>query len=367
MLSIPVPDQKMIANLYTDGNSYNQIVELTGYSVMTCHKYVQAAGIKSRYSYSMDETMFDAVDSEHKAYWLGFISADGNVHNNQLAINLNPKDIEHLRKFRTFMSSDNPIYERDVISFGKPTQEVRFKIGSIKLCASLAKWGVVPAKFLILKPPTGLPDELEPHFWRGMVDGDGTIRTYIAHNGKPQWAISLRSGNADTPQGFLDFVSKHIRTNAQVCQDGEHTFKVSFGGIRLPQEVASLLYGDSTVYLDRKYELYKQCMAAPRIWYRFPEEQLRELVADESLSKDAIAERLGTDSGTVTRHCKKYGIEIDWWERFNKRQQTDIDMDEAVELYEAGLSLRKVAKAVGISHPIVAKRFRQHGVEIRPR
>lgn len=365
--SVPIIDQEKIVTLYNNGHSYNEIAKTTGYGPMTCWKYVQVANVKSRFRYSVDETIFDEIDTKEKAYWLGFIYADGNIHDNNLTINLSARDIEHIRKFRKFMSSEHPIHEREIIAFDKPAREARIKIGSIKLCASLAKWGVFPAKSLILKPPIGLSDQLEPHFWRGMIDGDGCIRYDVRSNSNGSWGIHLVSGSRDIIEGFLGFVRKYVETKAKIESRDKHTFSIRFGGNVIVQDILPVLYKDATVYLDRKYELYKQCMATPRTHYRFGEEQIKELVADETLSLEEIAERLNTDREVIKRHCAKYGIEVDWWDRAVKRRRADFDMDEAIELYEGGLSLRKVAKAVDISHPILAKRFREHGVEIRSR
>lgn len=47
--------------------------------------------------YKINENYFEKIDSENKAYWIGFISADGNVYKNKLSIELNNKDDELLK------------------------------------------------------------------------------------------------------------------------------------------------------------------------------------------------------------------------------------------------------------------------------
>ena len=49
---------------------------------------------------------FDVIDSEEKAYWLGFLYADGNISSegNRLEVRLSIKDIKHLEKFRKFLN-----------------------------------------------------------------------------------------------------------------------------------------------------------------------------------------------------------------------------------------------------------------------
>ena len=48
----------------------------------------------------VDKTFFNEINSEEKAYWLGFISADGHVNDDEVSIQLSIKDINHLEKFK---------------------------------------------------------------------------------------------------------------------------------------------------------------------------------------------------------------------------------------------------------------------------
>ena len=54
-----------------------------------------------------DVHVFDTIDSEEKAYWLGFLMADGYVRSdsNVICIKLSYVDIDHMKKFKK-------IYER---------------------------------------------------------------------------------------------------------------------------------------------------------------------------------------------------------------------------------------------------------------
>lgn len=59
----------------------------------------------SKYPYTCDYNYFDKIDSEEKAYWLGFIFADGYISVNEnsnsgcVGIDLCLSDIDHLKKF----------------------------------------------------------------------------------------------------------------------------------------------------------------------------------------------------------------------------------------------------------------------------
>ena len=73
--------------------------------------YFLAKGIDiySRKSHVNDH-VFDTIDTEEKAYWLGFLYADGNVHhtNNswRIELTLQEQDLEHVQKFGKFVSCE---------------------------------------------------------------------------------------------------------------------------------------------------------------------------------------------------------------------------------------------------------------------
>ena len=59
----------------------------------------------------VDEHVFDVIDTEEKAYWFGFMYADGNISSvgHRLEINLSVADIDHMEKFRKFLNLETEI------------------------------------------------------------------------------------------------------------------------------------------------------------------------------------------------------------------------------------------------------------------
>ena len=53
----------------------------------------------------VDETVFNTIDTEEKAYWLGFMFADGFVlsADNTIGLDLAEKDFHHLEKYKKFL------------------------------------------------------------------------------------------------------------------------------------------------------------------------------------------------------------------------------------------------------------------------
>ena len=79
---------------------------------------------KSKYGkYSVNQDYFENIDNEWKAYWLGFLYADGCItikrnSNNQnkmdYNIDLTLKDKEHIIKFLNSVQSNTIIKERNI-------------------------------------------------------------------------------------------------------------------------------------------------------------------------------------------------------------------------------------------------------------
>jgi hypothetical protein len=63
----------------------------------------------------IDSSVFDVIDTEEKAYWLGFIFADGNISStgHRFEINLCDRDLEHMEKLRKFLSMETEIRFED--------------------------------------------------------------------------------------------------------------------------------------------------------------------------------------------------------------------------------------------------------------
>ena len=95
--------------------------------------------------YTLNENTFKQIDTGEKAYWLGFILADGLIDNSvahKLVINLQLSDIDHLYKFRDFLNADVPVKSYPHYKSSRATIRICRK----KIVNDLKKFGVVPNK-----------------------------------------------------------------------------------------------------------------------------------------------------------------------------------------------------------------------------
>lgn len=168
---------------YQNNKSMRQIEKDYGVTRQSVATYLEKIGVKTtkgnhhrKYTHQYD--FFENIDTEEKAYWLGFMFADGYIVDysnkygeDKFGITLHSKDKETLEQFKKSIQSTNPI--TDVSSNGR--QLHRILMSSQKTVDDLISHGCFKQKSLILKPPTGIPKELIHHFIRGFFDGDGSI------------------------------------------------------------------------------------------------------------------------------------------------------------------------------------------------
>lgn len=201
------------------------------------------------FKYSYNESFFENIDNEEKAYWLGFLYADGCINvtckNKSLELTVCEEDVGHLYKLRQALQGNMPIKSKVVKLKGKEYLAFRITVCSTKLCDDLIKWGCIPNKSLILQFPVNLPHNLYKHFIRGYVDGDGCIST--------KCRISI-CGTHDLLNSLQDhLISELSVTRVKILSDKrrKHYQYERVGKNSL--KILEYLYRDAKVYLDRKY------------------------------------------------------------------------------------------------------------------
>ena len=126
----------------------------------------------------MDENFFDEIDTKAKAYWLGFIYADGSVYINkkngykqmEIAVKIDDEQI---------IDSFIHIIQPSTRKFIKTKQYMRavIRINSQKICNDLIKHSCVMRKSMIIELPVLVSRKLYLAFLLGFFDGDGKQKT----------------------------------------------------------------------------------------------------------------------------------------------------------------------------------------------
>ena len=128
---------------------------------------------------------FDDVDTDDKAYFLGFIAADGcvytkdndNIHRRFLSIGIQRRDRYILEKLYEFMNKTNGRYIYDYTD-KNGFEYSNIQIGGNYLLESLSKYNIIPNKTWSYVPVNLNNDILMFSFLRGFFDGDGSITNH---------------------------------------------------------------------------------------------------------------------------------------------------------------------------------------------
>ena len=248
-------------NTPEEERSLTKLGEKYGVKRQTLSKHLKDKGfevINYQNRLRCDETVFDKIDNEEAAYWLGFLYADGNISStgNRLEVRLSIKDLSHLEKFRKFLKLSTEIRTGIYNGNGFCHLSIRNK----HLWEALNKLGCYPRKSLILKFPKlnifkGNIKELVLHFIRGYVDGDGCLSIYKRNTG-----VIATELNMVGTENFLKTINHIFKDKGYIsnksCDNWDNkAFQLKFSFVP-SRKIARYLYENANIYLERKYKKY---------------------------------------------------------------------------------------------------------------
>ncbi|MDN4524406.1 recombinase family protein [Fictibacillus fluitans] len=282
---------KNMWHAYINGLTIAEIAKEHRVSHVTIYRKLKTIGLNvshvdKRSKYKYNKHFFDVIDTEHKAYWLGFIYADGCVSKNRgsyvLSIALASVDVVHLYNFKKHISSNHPIYHSTSHLNDKQFCNCKIQIYSESLCKQLILKGAIQRKSLVLKFPSTetVPNDLLPHFIRGFFDGDGCIS--FPKRGKYSTLSDLIPVVSFTStKEMLEELKLHLPASkdTKVKKKLNH-YELRFSGIRQAKAILDIMYKDATIYLQRKYDNYHKLIdITNEIDQKLKYRQLNELQA----------------------------------------------------------------------------------------
>jgi hypothetical protein len=211
---------------------------------------------------------FDQIDTEEKAYWLGFLAADGCVKDkDHLSLALAEKDKHHLEKFKEFIGVDYAVTKVKSIKTNNKKSETRehiayeYVVSSIALIQSLKKHNLVPRKSLILAMPNTIPDHLIRHYLRGLIDGDG----WFSNSGRDiAFGLISSVSMCESAQTILMTNCNLDKTKLKIMTSkitGEPYARLSYTGGQQVPRISDYLYQDATILLQRKRDVVLNFLA----------------------------------------------------------------------------------------------------------
>lgn len=201
--------------------------------------------IKHRFN----DTFFDIIDTEEKAYWLGFIVADGHIDKNGYAvtIELSKVDEDHLKKLAGIFQKDLKYRSRKLKGRDTVYHQCCLYIGGSGVNKSLRKLGLTNKKSEQLNGEVlkSIPSILFHHFIRGFFDGDGTIvkgRMFLYGNME---FLSCLKSELESRIGIRFDITKNRSIFALYVCSAYSVFKFR-----------EYIYKNSTIFLQRKFDKF---------------------------------------------------------------------------------------------------------------
>ena len=221
-------------------------------------------GLK-KYPYMCDYHYFDEIDTEEKAYWLGFITADGWINKNDknnagvTGIELQYGDINHLKKFNKSIGGNYRITDRwKECQISTKDKEKKhhlccIRIFSLTMYNSLVDKGFTKNKSYDFHVPV-LRKDLIRHYIRGYFDGDGCF-TFTNKSFHINFVTASSVLNEDL-RTILQAEGFNPVNNDYINDFNTHMYRLNICRNNEKLQFLDWIYRDSNIYLDRKYKKY---------------------------------------------------------------------------------------------------------------
>lgn len=233
------------------------------------HSKLSLPRVKGRL-YKTNLDYFKNIDTERKAYFLGFIYADGCIHSPKsnrsskvFGIKLQQQDSYILEELAKDISPNRkPILKSELCSFNnKISNMVYYRVNSDEIYNDLYKHGIRERKSKGNLVWPILNQDLYRHFIRGFLDGDGWISLRLERN-------TACVGFCSTDNSFLLKIASLFNfkwCNCIKSNRGNNSLIVYNLSTESRKNVLFLkdyLYKDSSIYLIRKFNKFNMLTAS---------------------------------------------------------------------------------------------------------
>lgn len=223
--------------------------------------------------YHVDEEFFVTINTELKAYWLGFLYADGCVRasENRVVLGLAAQDRGHLEQFAKDINHNAPLRctpaRQWLAKNGKIYHaQAQFKVDICRQTVKeqLERLGCTARKTFTLQFPTEeqVPTHLVHHFIRGYFDGDGYIGYDKSPTGKRYFYRFSLIGTKPFLSGIQSVLEKSGIRSTAIRPQGK-VYVLTHSGNNVIKMLHAVLYQNCRRSLARKKKLFEACVQQP--------------------------------------------------------------------------------------------------------
>jgi len=244
-------DRQQVHDEYIAGNSTYDLAKKYLVSDITIRRILKttntdmrSVGIPRRHSF--DCRIFNNIDSSEKAYWLGFLYADGSVNWINRSMNVSLIDKDHLIKFQEFLGSDYNI------RFIEKRNIYSLNISSISFVNDLIMHGCQTNKSKRLSYPS-ISDGLDRDFIRGYFDGDGCWSTNFD---KEYFYFDIVCCSLPILEGIQQRIISKCSLNMHKIYHRWNSYYLRYGGPQIIR-IGRYMYKGANIRLDRKFKVFE--------------------------------------------------------------------------------------------------------------
>lgn len=224
---------------------------------------IKAMGLRYR-KYDINDSFFDNINTHTKAYILGVMYSDGYLVKEGTGtkrIGIDSIDKKWLSDIAEAMEFTGPIVnlkgKRSGFDSLKPM--FRFKVSSPHLYDSLINQGCFEHKTNILRFPSlsQVPEEFINSFILGYMDGDGSLLRNKRK--KPTHSLTYYLGFTGTKEildGIQSFFGSNVSIRQRHPERATNNYQLAYSGFSTVYDKIKILYKDSPIHLQRKYEIF---------------------------------------------------------------------------------------------------------------
>ncbi len=255
-------DKNLVIERYNELKNLKKVAKSFGVSLRPIKRILKENNFElTNRRYEVNHDYFESIDTEEKAYWLGFLFADGCIRKtksgSQLVLKLSVKDEEHLKLFKGNINSEHKIdyyLSKTVSKKGTPSTSDNcvIRINSNKLIEDLINQGCTPRKTFTINKPT-IDEKFYKDFIRGYYDGDGNF--FYSEKTKMS-VVTIVCASEKFREFLIEEISK-IPNIGKIHEDKEK-YNIKIVNIVGIISFLDYVYKESNIHLERKKEYYEK-------------------------------------------------------------------------------------------------------------
>lgn len=234
---------------------------------------IKSCGCGQKSKTCPNQNYFDVIDTSEKAYIIGLLASDGSIYDKNNSyyakIRLNYKDVDILEKIQNCMNINSKItYQEEEVTFPQGGKTIAkmccLNIYGKQIIKKIEDYGLIPNKTLHLKVCyEQISEEFIRDYLRGLWDGDGCFGIYDRENGSRIYEVGY-IGSYELLNDIKDIIHKYFPSHkvdiwhAKECNENIYRLGLSRRDDFI--EFLNFIYKDSSIYLNRKYQKYLDCM-----------------------------------------------------------------------------------------------------------